>query len=451
MIQSLAHQLPGSRFTRGINFNPISAQVPAFTAGELQHARRNDILRGVDIPVVFTPALRARPLPDIEPQLVELVAAVAASLRAWVKSVHRDHGTAIPPGLVLDHATELSETRIGDMPRQSRVLNHAFHVQIFDADNLVLAHKPGGQRVQRIASLIRHGTVGAGDAQPLFLAALAAFHATRQAPLLLLEIPESGRELARIGDLLAAGKRSQMCQPQVNADHRGRDRQQRNLDRGGERDVVTPVRLALERDGIGAGGGGKFLGELHGPELRQAHDATRPLRFADILESERNRIVVSGSEAWIARRLACLHTPEEMGEGGILIAQGLRQARGRRLGKPSETWERLELCKTAGNIHAGERFFAPLVGLGARIERPVPQPTGSAEPLVQHADLRPIGVGANTVGSLYGGHANIIIRPQRITNYGASPLCRATGAAARSPGGLSRRVRCAHFIHGSLE
>ena len=417
MFQTRSIYLPGWRFARCIYNSTIHAQVTAFTAAKLRHACQEQILCGIDIAVVNRAAFRARPPSDIEPHLVHDVLALAARLAGREPSIHHDHGTAVPFGLVLDHAAEFSETRVSDMPRQRRVFNHAFHVQIFDTDYLVLAHKSGRERVHGVTALVRHSTMSAGDTKPLFLSALAALHPSRMAPLLLLEILESLGELARICNFLAAAERRQMRQPKVHADHRGRHRQQGDLDHGGERDVVAPVGLALERDGVWTSHGGKFLCQLHRTELGQADSAAYPLRFRDILKPERNRIIITRPEARIARGfIARLHVPKEMGKGGVLIAQRLRQAGGRWLGEPSELRKRLEFGEATGDIHAGNGLFAPLIGFGAGIKRPIPQPAGSAVPLIQHANLSAIGIGASTERPLNGRHARIIAHagPQRI-------------------------------------
>ncbi len=122
---------------------------------------------------------------------------------------------------------------------------------------------------------------------------------------------------------------------------------------------------------------------------------------------------------------------EEMGKRGVLVAQRLREPRGRRLGEPGELRNCLELSKAAGNIDAGDGLFASPVGFGAGIERPIPEPARGTEPLVRHTYLRRIRVAANPKGSLRRSHAHIIGGPQRMTTAGASPLGGATGAAGR--------------------
>jgi hypothetical protein len=49
----------------------IHAQVPVVTTGKLTYTLRQQIPCGIGIPIMAGPALRTRPLPSIEPQLIE--------------------------------------------------------------------------------------------------------------------------------------------------------------------------------------------------------------------------------------------------------------------------------------------------------------------------------------------------------------------------------------------
>lgn len=410
MRDALANCLPGSQFIRGVYKSPVPAQVARFTRAELQHARRNNILRGSNIAVMFASALRARPLSDIESQLIEPMSAAGTSLRARKPPVHRDHGTAKPCGLVGEHTAELSESRVGNMLSEPRVFDHAFNVQIFDADNLVLTYKPSGKRVHFITTLIRNPAMYTRHAQALPLAARRSFLPTTQTSLLLLKVTQPFYKFSRILDLLAVTEGRQMRQSKIDPDHRSRHRQQINFNHGTECGVVAPVWLALEGDRTRTRDRRKTLGEIYNSKLRQAHDTVYPLRFAHILKPQRHGIVMARPETRVSRRLASLYTPEKMNVSRIKITQNLYQTGSRWFSEPLKTRQRLKFCEAAGNINSGDGFLASLVCLLAVIKRPVPKPAGRTEPLVKHPNLRPIGVGANTVTSLYGGHAQIITR-----------------------------------------
>ena len=409
MILSLAHYSPGSQFIRGVYKSPVPAQVPAFTAGELQHARRNDILRGIVIAVVSRPALWTNPSAHRQCQPFQSMPATRARLGTRKPPIHRDHSPAIPTGLIFNHAAELSEACVGDMPCQRRVLNHVFDLQIFDADHIELARKPSGERVQSVGALVCNLAVDARDAPPLTFTALRSFLPASQAPLLLLEVLEPSGELARVLDLGAVGERRQVREAEINTDHLARGRQQRNIDRGAECDVVAPVGFALERNGIWASNAGQIFGELHCAELRQTDYSFRPLGEAHVLKPQAGRHAAL-AELRIAGNFTGLHAPEEMRERDVLIPESLRQACCGRALEPGESRELLDLGEAAGNVYARDGFFAPLVSFGARGQGPIPQPAGSAEPRIEKTNLSAIEIGANTIGSLYGGHAEIINR-----------------------------------------
>jgi hypothetical protein len=66
----------------------IHAQVPVITTGKLTHTLRQQIPCGIDVPIVAGPALRTRPLPSIEPQLIESETAYRAVFARGIPPVH---------------------------------------------------------------------------------------------------------------------------------------------------------------------------------------------------------------------------------------------------------------------------------------------------------------------------------------------------------------------------
>ncbi len=112
LFQTGIHYLPGSRFIGGVYQSRLHAQVTRSQPAEYfcQH-----VLCGVDVTVVGGAALWAGPFMDIKLQLVQPVPATGAGLAGRIPLVHRDHGTAVPLGLVFDHTAELAPSGIGDM------------------------------------------------------------------------------------------------------------------------------------------------------------------------------------------------------------------------------------------------------------------------------------------------------------------------------------------------
>jgi len=66
----------------------IHAKVPIVTTGKLTHTLRQQIPCGIDIPIMAGPALRALPLPLIEPQLIESESAHRAVLARGIPPIH---------------------------------------------------------------------------------------------------------------------------------------------------------------------------------------------------------------------------------------------------------------------------------------------------------------------------------------------------------------------------
>lgn len=416
MRRAFAQYLPGAQFTGGIYFSRLPERVAVFTTAELRHAGRNDTQSRIHVAVMDGPTVWACPAAHRERELFQPMPATRAGFRTGEPFIHGDNHTARPLGLVFQLPTEFSPTSVRNRAGQSRVTNHVFDLEVFNADYIVLAYKPCGQRVQRVAALVSDPTMGARDAQSLLLTALAAFLSAGKAPLLLSQIPKAVSESARVLDLLAAAQGRQVSKAKVNANYRIRHWQQFNLDRGAERDVVAPVRLTLERCSVRASDGWKLLREFHDAELWQTDHAFGPLGQAHILKPERGSTIIARAKTGKARCFTRLNPPEEMAVGGVEVAQCLRQAGCRRLGEPSETGQRFEFREAAGDIDSGDGFFTPRVGFLAGIERPVPKPARRAKPLVQQSNLSAIGVSANTVTSLYGRHTQSMKGPQRIVN-----------------------------------
>lgn len=122
--------LPGSRFPRGIYHSPIHAQAPVFTTGKPSKPFRQHVLRGIDVAVMGGAAYRARPFPNIQPQLTQDMSATSTGLGAWIPPIRYHQSTAVPLGLVLNLTAELSEGGIGEVPSQLRVLNHVPHREV---------------------------------------------------------------------------------------------------------------------------------------------------------------------------------------------------------------------------------------------------------------------------------------------------------------------------------
>src|SRR6266567_7316096 len=100
----------------------------AGSAGRHGKTCRQDVLRGVQVPVMPGAAGRARPLPRAQTQRCEQVPARRAGPGAGEPAVDYDEGAPVALALVLKLAAELAPAAIRDRPGQPPVSDHAGHV-----------------------------------------------------------------------------------------------------------------------------------------------------------------------------------------------------------------------------------------------------------------------------------------------------------------------------------
>src|SRR3984957_5571611 len=107
------------------------------SAGSNGKTCRQDVLRGVDVPVVPGAAGRAAPRPGAEGELREQVPAGGAGLAARVEPADHDQ---LPPGpgcLVMELSAELAPAAVRDRLGEGPVAEHVFHGQVLDYDHVV--------------------------------------------------------------------------------------------------------------------------------------------------------------------------------------------------------------------------------------------------------------------------------------------------------------------------
>ena len=125
------------------------------------------------------PALWTGPLPDIEAQLIELVAAFKTELAGREEAIDLYEGSTIPVSLVLQLSHDLSKRDIEDRPVQPGLLfyhfpgilfipagagGHTLHVQVFDDDHLVVVDQSRRDLMNMVAAGITDPGMKMGDA-----------------------------------------------------------------------------------------------------------------------------------------------------------------------------------------------------------------------------------------------------------------------------------------------
>src|ERR1700739_1127968 len=104
---------------------------------------RQDVLRGVSVPVVPGAAQWASPVPDGQAQLREQVPARRAGLGRGVPAVDDDQVPAVPVAFVLELAAELGPPAVRDRAGQVPVRDHVADREVFDDDDIVVADQAG--------------------------------------------------------------------------------------------------------------------------------------------------------------------------------------------------------------------------------------------------------------------------------------------------------------------
>ncbi|MCP2344778.1 hypothetical protein HD595_000900 [Nonomuraea roseoviolacea subsp. carminata] len=314
------------------------------SAGSHGKTCRQDVLRGVEVPVVPGAAGRALPRPDAERKPLKQVPAGRAGLGAGQPAVDHDQVTPVPGRLVGEHAAEGAPSAVGDGLGQCAVADHVGHGQVLDHDHVVVADQPRAGLVQEVRAGRAYLPVGAGDlglrlavvARPLDLACSAALVAGQVAlPL---------GQMARVGDLVAVGGDGEVRHAEIHGDHGARRREPvGNGDIGGEGDVPPSARVPGDGHRGRVDGRRVHLGP--GPDECQGRVHLReeqsPVSVAEPRAGVFGRLP-SGS-GLVARMSGA--SGEEVRERRLLVPDRLLQRHRRHLVQP---------CQLVGGLHRGE-------------------------------------------------------------------------------------------------
>jgi hypothetical protein len=168
----------------------IDAQVPVLTTGKLPHTLRQQIPCGIDIPIVAGPALRAPPLPLIEPQLIESEPAHRAVLARGIPPVHFQKQWAVPLTLVPQLPSQFAECGILDRTGTSPT-HQSPHIQVFNSDDVKFPHQTSRQSMQRVLACLPHLRMSTRDSHTLLLTPLAPLLSPCETALLLAQVAQA--------------------------------------------------------------------------------------------------------------------------------------------------------------------------------------------------------------------------------------------------------------------
>jgi len=362
---------------------------------------RQDVLRGVDVPVMPGAAGRALPCPSAEAQFGKQVPARGAGLRAGVPPVDHDQAPPSPARLVLEHGPEGAPPAVRDRLRQPAVADHVLYGEVFEDDHVVVADQAGGGLVEEVGAGGADLAVGAGDFGP-------GFGAVRGPALTAGQVPGSAFQVTGIGDPLAAAGDRKVGDPEVNADDPARGGELLRVGYvNGERDVPASAgitgdchRRRVDRGGVDAGPGpGECQRRIHLGQVQAAVAPPEP--GPGVL---RGLPTVPRLEPRIPGPLG-----EERGVGGLLVPDRLLQRDAGHLVQPGQFLGGFHGGQVGVRLGEGHPGLLRLVPLAAPGQGPVPYDADAAERAVQHAGLLRVGVGPAFVRRSHNGKSYSII------------------------------------------
>src|SRR5580658_21944 len=133
------------------------------SAGSHRLTSGQDVLGGIDVPVVPGAAGRALPCPRGQVQFCEQVPARRACLGGRVETVDHDKLPPVPLAFVFELPAELAPATVANRTRQVPVAHHVRHGQVLDHDHIVLTDQARTQPVQEIGARGASLAMRAGD------------------------------------------------------------------------------------------------------------------------------------------------------------------------------------------------------------------------------------------------------------------------------------------------
>src|SRR5215472_6200432 len=122
----------------------------AISAGGHRLTSGQDVLGGVDVPVMPDATGRALPRSGAKAQRREQVPTGRAGLAAGVPAVDHHELAAVALALVLELAAELAPAAVADGLGELTVPHHVLDGKILDHDQVVLADQPGARPVEEV-------------------------------------------------------------------------------------------------------------------------------------------------------------------------------------------------------------------------------------------------------------------------------------------------------------
>jgi len=302
--------------------------------------------------------------------------AVGARLGAGEEPVDLDVALTGPLGLVFQHRCERPPAGVADGSSEGMVFHHAFYVQVFNGDDLVLVHEPAGQLVQIVCTSVGYPLVYFCYKQSGLVPGVTALYLARKLLLLALQVLLRFECVPGVVEFGAVAGYDYVRQPRVDAQYLAVERNGRG---------IQPVFCQYGREvfpggGLADGNGLYSAGYLavyycfDPANLRQGHvtgvydlDTLRVLnRLPALLAFERGEFGPA---------------LEEVDEGAGQVQTYRLQYLAVRFAEPGKRF--LELRQTRVQCVLSESLACFFVSPAGFFEAVVPEPSGAAERLGQ--------------------------------------------------------------------
>ena len=194
-------------------------------------------------------AFRTIPLSYIQRHFIYYMPTISTPFRGRKPSVNLNQFAPIPLAFVGKLADKFSKTSVTNVKRKFMVFDHVFDSQVLNHDGLVFTYQLSCQLMQKVLTAIRNCAVYLRYLLPLFMSIVRAFLLTGQRFLYLFKPRAQSLEVFGIGDFVPVTCSYQASDANVQTDIFISFRQWFNNCIYEQRDVETPTRIQLDRDG----------------------------------------------------------------------------------------------------------------------------------------------------------------------------------------------------------
>jgi len=326
-----------------------------------------NVLSGVDVPVMQGAAVGACPLACPKREVCEQVPALRAEFTARVETVDHNEALAVPTGLVFKECAELTPASVRDGLSQTAALDHVRRCEVFDHDGVELADDLGGQLMMEVSSSVSNLGVDASNFSSGFVSVVRALGLSSHHALVARQFLLLGPQPLGVGDRLPGGQRGEVFKSNVDPDIPTAGLCGFGFVFEQHRNEVATGGVPRHRDRAG-----RTFGNFTGPRNRQ-----RVFHFGEeqlaVSPTERRRGVLrrrpspARLEPGIPRAFV-----EEIVERGLLMPQSLLQRHGRDFRKPRRFGVLLLRRQKRGQVVVAERLLRGAILAGSQRQSPVP-------------------------------------------------------------------------------